>query len=402
MVITMMKELVQRDRLYKMFSELVELDALSFQERKSADYVKRVLTDLNAEVYEDEAWKHYIEIFTTDAGEEKARFIGNPTETISPDLLAGNVYGFVKGELPGAPILFCAHLDTVPPGIGKEAVLGKDGVIQSKGETVLGADDFAGVVQILEAVRIMQENKIPHRSLELIFPIAEEVYTKGSRYLDYSRIHSKEAYVLDVSGPIGIASLQAPTILSFEIIIEGRSAHAGFAPEEGIHAIAVAANAISQLEMGRIGKDSTRNIGTIQGGNATNIVPSKVTLGGEIRSNYHEKAISLLDETRDIFEKVAETVGANIQIYYEVEMKAYKVEEEADIIQKFQAACRELSIQLTFTTTFGGSDNNNIVQNGIEGVVLSCGMQQVHTTQEFVTMEDLHLGTALVMQLASE
>ena len=396
----MMKDLIQRDRLYKMFGELVGLDALSFQERKSADYVKKVLADLNAEVYEDEAWKHYFEIFTTEDGEEKAKAIGNPTEIISTELLAGNVYGFVKGEIPGAPILFSAHLDTVPPGIGKEAVLGEDGVIQSKGETVLGADDFAGVVQILEAVRTLQENKIPHRSLELIFPIAEEVYTKGSRYLDYSQIHSKEAYVLDISGPIGIASLQAPTILSFQISIEGRSAHAGFEPEEGIHAIAVAADALNQLKMGRIGKDSTRNIGTIQGGNATNIVPDRVVLGGEIRSNYHEKAIDLLEETRRIFEKAAETIGANIKIFSEVQMKAYKVEEESAIIQDFKSACEKLNIQPTLTTTFGGSDNNNIVQNGIEGIVVSCGMQQIHTTQEFITMEDLHLGTALVMQLA--
>ena len=283
---------------------------------------------------------------------------------------------------------------------GKEAVLGEDGVITSKGETVLGADDFAGVVQILEAVRILQENKIPHRSLELIFPIAEEVYTKGSRYLDYSKIHSKEAYVLDISGPIGIASLQAPTILSFQITIEGRSAHAGFAPEEGVHAIAVAAEAINKLRMGRIGKESTRNIGIIQGGNASNIVPDKVTIEGEIRSNYHEEAISLLEETNSIFELTAEKVSANIKVTSEIQMKAYKVEEEDAIVQKFKKACETLQIEPTLTTTFGGSDNNNIVQNGIEGLVISCGMQQIHTTKEFVTMEDLQLGTALVMQFA--
>ena len=139
-----MKSLVDRDSLYKMFSELVSLDALSFQERKTADYVKRVLADLDAEVYEDEAWKYYYEVITTEDGREIARAIGNPTQEISTELLAGNVYGFVKGEIPGTPILFSAHLDTVPPGIGKEAVLGEDGVITSKGETVLGADDFAG------------------------------------------------------------------------------------------------------------------------------------------------------------------------------------------------------------------------------------------------------------------
>ena len=100
-----MKSLVDRDSLYKMFSELVSLDALSFQERKTADYVKRVLADLDAEVYEDEAWKYYYEVITTEDGREIARAIGNPTQEISTELLAGNVYGFVKGEIPGTPIL---------------------------------------------------------------------------------------------------------------------------------------------------------------------------------------------------------------------------------------------------------------------------------------------------------
>ena len=112
---------------------------------------------------------------------------------------AGNVYGFLKGSLYGEPVLFSAHMDTVEPGIGKKAVFQEDGRITSDGTTVLGADDAAGLTEILGGIRRVLSSGKPQRDIEVLFPIAEELYTKGTRVFDFSKIRSKEAYVLAVS-----------------------------------------------------------------------------------------------------------------------------------------------------------------------------------------------------------
>lgn len=102
---------------------------------------------------------------------------------------------------------------------------------------MLGADDAAGLVQILEGIRMVQEAGCPHRDLEILFPAAEEVYTKGSSAFDFTKLRGKEAYVLDLSGPVGMAAAKAPSLISFQITVQGKAAHAGFEPEKGIHAI---------------------------------------------------------------------------------------------------------------------------------------------------------------------
>lgn len=394
-----LKKYIDKNRLYQLFSELVQLDSVTFQERKSADYVKNYLKDLDVEVYEDEAWRESFDIVTDDQGNKKAipfRWEGDPLDA---GLLAGNVYAYIPGDLPGKPLIFSAHLDTVAPGMGKKAVLGEDNIIRSEGKTVLGSDDFAGIVQILEAVRLLKENGISHRSVELVFPVAEETYSQGGRFFDYQKLRAKEAYVLDLSGPVGAAAVQAPSIVSFRIHVKGRSAHAGFAPEEGIHAIRAASEAVSKLKLGRIGTEATRNIGMIQGGTARNIIPDSVVLDGEIRSYCHEEAMKLLEETKRVFQAAAKKNGARVIVDFEVQIKAYQTDKDDPVTQRFLKVCREMGIDPELKSTFGGSDHNIFADRGIRGIVLSCGMQQVHTTEEFICLEDLYLGTALVMGL---
>lgn len=269
--------MIQTERLLSEFCELVSVDSVSFQERKMADLLKKKLKELGVEVYEDISGSVY----------------GSNT---------GNLYGFFKGELEGMPLLFSAHMDTVEPGVGKKAVCKADGRIVSEGDTVLGADDAAGITAILEAIRSLKEEKIPHRDIELLFPIAEEAYVKGSSVFDYRHVKSREAYVLDLSGAVGKASLQEPTLISFQVEISGKAAHAGFAPEEGIHAILLAAEAITKIRQGRIGEETTVNIGRIAG-------------------------------------------GENCKTSHEVHLKAYQVEEEEPVVQRFLKVCKKLGIE---------------------------------------------------------
>lgn len=366
-------------RIRELFEELVSIDSVSFSERQMADCLTKILKEMKFEVSEDSAGEFYG---------------GN----------AGNLYGFLKGTGEGTSTLFVAHMDTVHPGASKKAVFHEDGKITSDGTTVLGSDDVAGIVEILEGIRLLQDQNIPYGDIEILFPIAEELYDKGSKVFDFSVIKSKQAYVLDFSGHVGKAALRAPSIVSFRVEIKGKASHAGFAPEKGINAIALMAEGISKVRQGRLEDETTLNIGLLHGGSMTNIVSENCACEGEIRGYHHERVMELLEETKQIFEHVIEVSKepdkkAELLFSHEINIKAYAVEKNSGVVQRFCRACEKIGVEPELTETFGGSDNNVIVNQGIDGVVLSCGMNNAHSVHEYIEMEDLVKGAALVKEL---
>lgn len=365
---------MKADRLIETFQELVAIDSPTYGEKRMAEYLKNSLTLLGLHVSED------------DAGEKLG---GN----------CGNLCALLKGNKEGDPLLFCTHMDTVEPSSGKKAVIGADGVIRSAGDTVLGADDAAGISAILEAVETLIEENLPHPDITLLFTVAEEAYARGAGVFDFTGIDAKTAYILDYDGEAGEAVYAAPTILPFTVAVEGKSAHAGFAPEQGIHAISVASQAISQLKMGRVNPDTTVNIGLIEGGTATNIVPNRCTVKGEIRSYSHPLALEQLALIRKVFEEAAAGAGATVCIEEGRGIRAYETPRDCPAVHRFERACASLGLATKLVRTFGGSDNNVLAQRGIQGLVLSSAMHRCHTCEEFTTVDELTALAQLTLKL---
>lgn len=365
------------NRLWNTFRELASIYSPSFGEREFCDNLRHRLSQLNIEVYEDDA-THLIK--------------GN----------SGNLYGFLPGTIVGTPLLFSAHMDTVEPAKGKKPVLHEDGTITSAGDTILGADDVAGIAIILEAITRLEEQGIPHRPIELLFPVAEERYGAGSAVFDYSRIRAKDAYVLDLSGAIGEAANAAPTILSFEFQVHGKAAHAGFAPKEGIHAISIAARAIARLPQGEPEPGLTFNVGHILGGGAGNIVPDLCTVRGEMRSLNHRAVLAFWDTVKTVFQEEAALAGAQVDAIHKVELTAYETSLCSSVVERFVRACEKIGIPSNIHSTFGGSDQNNFALHGINGLVIACSMHQVHSTREYSHLDELEKGVELVMALMTD
>lgn len=365
------------NRLWNTFRELTGIYSPSFGERDFCDALTRRFSELGIHLKEDNAGKS----------------IGGN---------CGNLYGKVPGKKAGLPILFSAHMDTVEPANGKCAILHDDGKITSAGETILGADDVSGIAVIIEAITRLKEQNIPHRTIELLFPVAEEKYGAGSAVFDYNLINAKEAYVLDLSGSIGEAANTAPTILSFEIKIHGKAAHAGFAPKDGIHAIESAAKAIAKLPEGEPVPGLTFNIGRITGGKASNIVPELCIVKGEIRSLDHQAVISYWDKVITVFNTEAKTFGAEVEADAKFEIKSYETPIDSPVVRRFKKACKKLNITSNIHSTFGGSDQNNFALHGISGLVIACGMHEVHSTREYSNINELEDCVRLVMELMTD
>ncbi len=365
---------INQDRIIQEFCELTSIDSLSYREKDMKDVLAAKLTALGFSVEED------------DAGE---RIGGN----------CGNLYCYLAGELPGPPLMFSGHMDTVAPGIGKRAILQPDGRITSDGTTILGADNVACLVEILEGIRFLKENKLPHRSIELVLCVAEELHLLGSAVFDCSRLQAKECYILDISGRVGRAAVQAPSVIAFSIEARGKAAHAGFNPEEGVNAIAAMARLIAETPQGRLEGLGTFNIGAISGGRETNIISEYCLARGEVRSFDHEQAVAAVDALKARAKRISAETGAELVIEAVVRAKSYRIDTAEPVVQRFIRACRELGLSGEVETTFGGSDNNVFVDRGLRGIVLSCGMYQVHSTEEYTRAVDLADGAGLVAAL---
>lgn len=366
--------MINRERVVAEFCELTRIDSPTKNERQIADILKKRLESLNMVVTEDEA----------------GLAIGGN---------CGNVFAYLKGDLPKAPIvLLSAHMDTVQPCLNIDPVI-KDGLITSAGSTILGADDKSGIAPILEALRTIQEENIPHGDIQVIFSVAEEGGLNGSKNLDRTLLKADLGFVLDSGGKPGQIILEAPGQERINVTIKGRAAHAGVAPEEGISAIVVAAKAIASLQTGRIDDETTSNIGTIQGGRATNIVADRVEITCESRSRDLVKMERQTAQMCETFKHCAEEMGAIAEIEVIRLYDPFRLAEESKIAVLAAQAARSTGLTAVFGATGGGSDANYYNRYGVSCVVLGTGMQKYHTTDECIEEEDLYQSAKLVVEI---
>ena len=385
----------------RLFCELVEIDSPSFHEHEMASILRWRLEAMGFTVTEDATSGKNDGMVTSITSTRRFGRLAGAASDLVRLVHTGSDCGNLFATLPGVgePVLFITHMDTVQPALGKHAEVHADGTITSLGETVLGADDLAGVACVMAAVSHLEQTQTPHRPVELACMVAEEVGNVGARAFDFSQVKAPVAFTLDYSADPNEYAYQAPTILYLTIEVIGRSAHAGFYPERGINAIKIAAHAIDEVQCGRIGDDTTVNVGLISGGRGTNIVPSDVVIRGEVRSYDHEKAVAQASLIRETFERAAAEAGGSVTVQVSEACHAYCMGRDSAPVRLFERACAELGMQAQGHPTFGGSDNNVSVAYGIPGIVMANGMRDAHSTHEHVQPGDLAKVQAIVEKL---
>ncbi len=366
--------MINQQRVLAEFFELVSIRCSTRAEREVADVVKAKLAAMGLAVEED------------DVG---GRIGGN----------CGNVLAYLRGNVAGAPVvMLSAHLDSVEPCGGIKPQL-KDGVITSGGDTVLGADDKSGVVAILEAIRVIRETGAAHGDIQVVFTVAEEGGVNGSKNMNRELLAADFGYVLDSGGAPGRIINAAPGQDSIKVIIRGKTAHAGVAPEEGINAIVVAGKAMAELRQGRIDDETTANIGIIKGGQATNIVPDYVEIACEARSRNKAKLAAQTKHMVETFERVAAANGAKAEITVKTAYDPYVLTAEMPVAAMARQAVESIGLTPVFEATGGGSDANFFNAYGVPSAVLATGMSKVHTTSEFIKEADLYKTAELVVAI---
>lgn len=369
--------MVNEPRLIDLFQRLCLIDAPALAEASCVAWTRKYLEDQGLQVRED------------DAG---AKIGGN----------ANNVIATLPGNKAGAPRVFLsAHFDTVEPTKGLE-IEEVDAVFYSRSDTILGADDKAGMAPAIEAVLSLRDSGEPHGDVVLLFTVAEEIGLKGAEALAIEELGLDFGYVLDTGPPVGSFVVRTATHDKLDVTIHGKPAHAGKDPEKGVNAIVVAADAISRMKIGRIGPETTANLGIIEGGTAVNVVCPFVRIHGEARSTKVAELDAQVDHMVAEFERAAREHGATLDIVHQRHYVQYEIPADSRVVQVAQRASRALGLEPTLRTTLGGSDANVFNQKGVPTIVVATGMDKIHTHDELVSRKDLVDTARLAMQLLVE
>jgi tripeptide aminopeptidase len=348
-----------------LFLELAALPSPPGEERAVADRVLDYLGALGLEADED------------DAGAKVGSTMGNIFCRIEP---AGG---------SGAPLFFCAHLDTVPPEAPIEPVVGEDEVVRNGAGTILGADDKSAVAAMLEAAARLVEDGRPHSGVELLFTPKEEVGLLGAAALDESRLASRFGYVYDHAGPVGEVILGAPHQQKLDVRFHGRAAHAGMFPEEGRSAIAAAARAIADLRLGRLDEETSANVGRIEGGTARNVVPEWCGFAAEARSHDERKLADLIREMVDTITFAASLEECEVEAQVSGLSRGYRFRRDDLPVRLAAAALERVGREPSYILSGGGADANVFNERGLQCVNLANGMTDIHTPEERIAVADL-------------
>jgi len=374
--------MINQERIKNLLLELVQIDSHSRKERDVAQRIKQHCEEMGGQVEID------------DAGEK----VGGNT---------GNVIARFPGTIPDAPpIMMSAHMDTVVPGEGVKPIVEGD-IIRTDGTTVLGGDDKSGCAVIVEVIKCLQEQNIPHAPIEAIFSICEEVGLLGAKNVDVSKLKSKHGIVFDSDDP-GFLFTKGPSSNHMEFRVHGLESHAGVAPEEGISAIKIAGEALAVMNLGRIDQETTANIGQIEGGMATNIIPNLVVLKGEARSHSEQKLeaqtqhmLKCLQDAAGKYQVTAngKTTRATVEANIARDYSSMDVPDSSYVVQLVVQAAKRMGLDVKTMASGGGCDANVFNRKGIECANLGTGMRAIHTVKEWLDVKDMYASAEMTLEI---
>lgn len=325
----------------------------------------------------------------------------------------GNLIVKLPGTLKGPRRMLMAHVDTVPLCVGCDPVRKGDVIRSADPKTALGADDRSGATVVLNAALTILENNLPHPPLTFFWPVQEEIGLWGVRNVKASLLGKPKLCFNWDGGSPAMMCIGATGAFELKIEVHGIASHAGVHPEEGVSAIGIAAAAIEDLQSngwhGLIlkGKQSgTSNLGIIQGGDATNVVTSHVSIRGEVRSHNPQFRDRLVKEFEKAFQRAAKRLKnshgkrGNIDFDCQLKYNSFRIDPNEECVQEADRVIRSMGLEPSPQISNGGLDANWMSDYGFPTVTLGSGQHNVHTVNEYLDIEEFLMGARIGLALA--
>jgi tripeptide aminopeptidase len=300
--------------------------------------------------------------------------------------------------VPGTPLFFNAHVDTVPPTAPIDPII-EGAYVVNRHPTILGADNKATVAGMIDGIRRVVQEGIPHAGIELIITVQEEIGLLGAKAFDCDRLAARVGYVYDVDGAPGAMTMRAPSQITMDVEFHGRSAHAGIDPEQGRNAIHAAAIALARLPMGRVAPGASRNVGVIAGGTQRNVVPDRCSLQLEVRSLDDAHVVVLAQEMVAAINAAAAEAGCSVEIAQTREYTAYAFGEDDEVVQIARRGLAAAGCPPREIETGGGADAHAFNERGLQCLNLSSGMEAIHTPDERIEIRHVEALSRITVEL---
>ena len=300
---------------------------------------------------------------------------------------------------PSSQLLVLGHYDTVY----SSGTLRKMPFRVSGGKAY-GPGSFdmkAGIVQALFALQALQQSKTPlGKRLVFLWTSDEEIGSEaGRKFFEAEARRSDAVFVLEPSfGPRGLLKTARKGVGEAELIVHGRSSHAGLAPQEGINAIHELARQLTRTEKWndhRLGV--TINAGIIEGGTRTNVIPERARVVLDLRALRVSDMRSLEHRLRDLrpFER-----GAGLEVTGGFDRPPLERKMSATLFARAQLLAKKMNLSLDECTVGGGSDGNFTAALGIPTLDgLGAVGDGAHSSHEHVLINAMPTRAALLAAL---
>lgn len=275
-------------------------------------------------------------------------------------------------------------------------------LITTDGTTLLGADDKAGVAEIMAAVRYLASRpEIPHGTVKVAFNPDEEIGT-GVVHFPVDSFGATVAYTVDGSTA---GELQAETFSGAQVRmrIHGRSIHPGWAKGELVNAIKVVGEILSRLPQDRLSPETTA-------GREGYVHPvlvegdsSELELRFIARDFDNDRLAAHVALLRAIAEEVAASEPrCSIEVEDRVQYRNTRdgLERHPEIVANLEEAIRRVGLEPRQTAIRGGTDGSALTEMGLPTANIFTGGHDAHSEREWICVEDMGLAAATLVELA--
>jgi tripeptide aminopeptidase len=336
----------------------------------------------------------------------------------------------VDGDIP--TIAFFAHVDTarevtganvrpqrfryqggeIPLGVSGHVIRPQESpqlathvgheLITTDGTTLLGADDKAGVAEIMAAAAYLAAHpEVPHGTIKVAFNPDEEI-GRGVIHFPVESFGARAAYTMDGST---IGEIQEETFSGAQVRmhIHGRSIHPGLAKGELVNAIKLAAEIVSRLPKDRLSPETTSD----REGYVHPVLVSGDSSEAELRFIVRDFDDDELDRSVELLRGIAQEVAAgdsrsSIDVEARVQYRNMRaaLARDPEIVENLEEAVRRIGFEPRRTAIRGGTDGSALTKMGLPTPNIYTGGQDAHSEREWICVEDMGVAAATIVELA--
>ncbi len=353
----------------------------------------------------------------------------------------GYVFGNIPSNLPEAEakkvptIGFIAHADTTPSVTGagvkpivhekyaggditlpgdpaqvirvseyanlREKYKGMD-IVTSDGTTLLGADDKAGIAEIMTAIDLLNQNPdVKHGKLAIGFNPDEEV-GRGADHFDVKKFGAQFAYTMD-GGPLGEIEYETFNAFTAVLTVDGFGVHPGYAKGKLVNAIRIAADFI-----GRLPADMSPEMTEKREGYIHPYIIEGQNESVKLRMLLRDFEMSGIDLQKKILQDLVEEVHRlhpksklSLEFKESYRNMRYKIEEQPKVIEYAEEAIRRVGVEPRHELIRGGTDGSRLSYMDLPCPNIFAGGEAIHSTLEWVPVQVMEKATETIIHLAS-